>query len=236
VISAVNRGQVHDKAVVVRPSGDSALVVEFEQCIDLAVAARVHALMTWLEEHRPTGMIEAIPGYCTVFVHYDAVQTQFTHLQQLLLKAVADGGAESLPPMRQTIEIPVCYGGEFGPDLPEVAKMNDLGMEDVIRYHTNTDYYVYFTGFLPSFPFLGGMPQVIATRRLSQPRTKVPAGSVGIAGEQTGVYPVASPGGWRIIGRTPVSLFDMGREHPFLLQAGDWVRFVPISENEFWTV
>ena len=131
------------------------------------------------------------------------------------------------------IEIPVCYGGEFGPDLHDVAAHNHLKNEEVIELHSSANYLVYFLGFAPGFPYLGGMPREIAAPRLSTPRTQVLAGSVAIGGHQTGVYPVSSPGGWRIIGRTYLQLFVTARNPPTLLQMGDHVRFVPISRREF---
>lgn len=131
------------------------------------------------------------------------------------------------------VEIPTVYGGEFGPDLGFVASHNHLTEADVVSIHSGTDYLVYMMGFIPGFTYLGGMDPRIATPRLSSPRTHIPAGSVGIAGEQTGTYPSDSPGGWQIIGRTPLSMYDASREEAALLKAGDYVRYVPIDESAF---
>lgn len=137
-----------------------------------------------------------------------------------------------LPPA-QVMELPVYYGGDVGPDLSFVAKYNDLKEEEVIRIHTENSYLIYMMGFSPGFPYLGGMSEKIATPRLKEPRFKTPAGSVGIAGSQTGVYSMETPGGWQIIGRTPVKLYDPSRETPILLKAGNYIRFVPITKEEF---
>ena len=131
------------------------------------------------------------------------------------------------------VEVPTVYGGEFGPDLSFVASHNHLSEDEVIAIHSGTDYLVYMLGFIPGFTYLGGMDSRIATPRLSSPRTLIPAGSVGIAGEQTGTYPSDSPGGWQIIGRTPVTMYDMSKAQAALLKAGDYVRYVPIDESEF---
>jgi KipI family sensor histidine kinase inhibitor len=132
------------------------------------------------------------------------------------------------------VEILTLYGGEFGPDLPFVAEHNGLSINEVIRFHSGTIYPVYMLGFSPGFVYLGGLPEEIATPRLPTPRTLVPTGSVAMAGRQTGVYPIATPGGWRLIGRTPLKLFDPQRDPPTLLRVGDQVRFVPMSEEEYW--
>jgi len=133
----------------------------------------------------------------------------------------------------KVVRIPVVYGGEYGPDLESLAKLHDMTPEQVIEIHSGKDYLIYMLGFTPGFPYLGGMDPKIATPRLKTPRTKIPAGSVGIAGEQTGFYPLDSPGGWQLIGRTPLALFDPEREAPFLLSAGEYVRFCPIPEDRF---
>ncbi|MBQ0140870.1 MAG: 5-oxoprolinase subunit PxpB, partial [Kurthia sp.] len=137
---------------------------------------------------------------------------------------------------KKIIEIPVCYGGEFGPDLDEVACINNLSIENVIAKHSSKDYFVYMLGFAPGFPYLAGVDAEIATPRKQTPRLKIEAGSVGIAGEQTGIYSIATPGGWQIIGRTPKKLFTPEKEKPTLLNAGEWVRFKPISEEEYFQI
>lgn len=136
-------------------------------------------------------------------------------------------------PQPRIIEIPTLYGGDYGPDLPYVAEHNGITTEDVIKIHCSVDYLIYMLGFTPGFPYLGGMSEKIAAPRLSVPRTKIPAGSVGIAGKQTGIYPIESPGGWQLIGRTPLKLYDPKRQPPIVLQAGDYIRFVPISIDKY---
>jgi len=136
------------------------------------------------------------------------------------------------PPPKESV-IPVCYGGEFGPDIAFVAAHNHIGTDDVIRLHSEPSYPIYMLGFSPGFPFLGGLSEKLHTPRLTSPRTRVPAGSVGIANNQTGIYPIASPGGWQLIGRSPVRLFDPQRPEPFLLCAGDTLRFEPITPGEY---
>jgi inhibitor of KinA len=149
-----------------------------------------------------------------------------------LERIIKEIAAAAAPPAR-TVDIPVCYGGEFGPDLAEVAARNGLSAEEVIRIHASAEYLVYMIGFAPGFPYLGGMSGRIAAPRRSTPRLAIPAGSVGIAGEQTGVYPLETPGGWQLIGRTPIALFLPVRSPPSLLRAGDKVRFRPISRMEY---
>lgn len=156
---------------------------------------------------------------------YDFVCSQ---LQQLLAELKDD---KTITP--RLVEIPVCYGGEFGPDLEYVAAFNGLTTEEVIHIHSSGDYLVYMIGFAPGFPYIGGMSEKIATPRRETPRLKIPSGSVGIAGKQTGVYPIETPGGWQLIGRTPLKLFRPDEEPPSLLMAGDKIKFVPISYNDY---
>ncbi len=167
------------------------------------------------------------PAYASILISYDPLRRDAADLEREVRERAARIGEVPLPQPR-TVEIPVRYGGEFGPDLGDVAAHCGLSPEEVIALHSGTDYLVYFLGFSPGFPYLGGMPQQIAAPRLGTPRRQVPAGSVAIGGSQTGVYPVASPGGWRIIGRTPLKLFDPAQDPPALLRMGDHVRFVPL--------
>ncbi|QQE81487.1 5-oxoprolinase subunit PxpB [Alicyclobacillus sp. SO9] len=226
-----------------KTSGDTNLLVQFHHQVDIETSRRVQTLVQWLGEARIPGIVEWSFGYSTVLIEYNPVIVTEPELRARLTSAFeqfSTNRVERLEGNSETssrcVMIPVCYGThgkEFGPDLGQVAHHNEISQEEVVRLHSQPDYYIYFTGFLPSFPFLGGMSPAIATPRLRRPRTRVPAGSVGIAGEQTGIYPVESPGGWQLIGRTPVSLFDLRREHPFLLQAGDWLRFQPIDAETY---
>ena len=210
------------------PSGDSALLVTFGDTIDLATNRRAHALARRLLEAPLAGLGEAVPGYTTLLVHYDPLALGYERalewVQARLGEAGAAGATSLLEPRR--IEVPVIYGGEHGPDLEFVAQHSRLSPEEVVRRHTARDYPVFLIGFTPGFPYLGGLDEHIAAPRLPSPRQRVPAGSVGIAGQQTGIYSVDSPGGWRLIGWTPLRLFDPTRQPPALLAPGDVVRFV----------
>ena len=188
-----------------------------------------------LEEERWEGVVEWIPAYETVTVYYSPLQTDYRTLSIKLIHLAESLSAseEGIDTSAELIYLPTLYGGEHGKDLEKVAQVNQLSEKEVIDFHTETAYLIYMIGFLPGFPYLGGMASEIAAPRLENPRTRVPAGSVGIAGEQTGVYPIDSPGGWNLIGRTPVKLFDASSKEPFLFRAGDRIRFVPISEKEY---
>ena len=214
------------------PAGDSAMVVEFGEGIDAETNARVRLLHHALRDGAHAGIVETVPTYRSLMVHYDPLVLFGDALEDLLLTA-AGRLPEQIREQVRTVEIPVRYGGEAGPDLAEVAAIAGLDQQAVVDLHAGGDYVVFMLGFMPGFPYLGGLPPGIATPRLATPRTAVPAGSVGIAGAQTGIYPSESPGGWRLIGRTPVRLFDPFRSPPTLLEAGDHVRFVPVSQADY---
>ena len=208
--------------------GDSALLVTFGEAIELATNRQAHALARLLQDEPLPGLGEAVPGYTTLLVHYDPLQLDYPEILawvQPRTFMVLKSGKRLLPAPRR-VEVPVFYGGTLGPDLEFVARHNGLDPDDVIRRHTARDYPVYLLGFTPGFPYLGGLDESIAAPRLPSPRQQVPAGSVGIAGQQTGIYAVESPGGWRLIGWTPLKLFDPTRQPPSLLAPGDVVRFV----------
>lgn len=214
-------------------AGDAALVVEFGDKITEEINRRVRSLAAALEENSIPGLAEMVPTYRSLLVHYEPLHLSHKDLVDFVRTILKKGEEYPLPEPR-VVEIPTLYGGEFGPDLSFVAEHNGLSIDEVIRIHSGTIYPVYMLGFSPGFAYFGGLPEEIATPRLPTPRTLVPAGSVALAGQQTGVYPIATPGGWRIIGRTPLKLFDPQRDPPTLLKAGDRVRFVPISEEEYW--
>ena len=172
------------------------------------------------------------PGYSSVLVKFDATRMRHQDLEQLLRKHIARMEKVTLPKPRH-VEIPVCYGREYGPDLQDVAALHGLTADDVVALHSSVEYTVYFLGFVPGFAYLGELPSQLVTPRLAAPRKSVPAGSVGIAKDQTGVYPVSTPGGWRLLGRTPVAMFQPERKEMCLLSIGDGVRFVPISAEKF---
>jgi inhibitor of KinA len=215
-------------------AGDAALVVEFgdEISLDALRANRqVHILAHTLEQNPFPGLGEAVPSYRSLLVHYDPLQLSCGEIEDLVSKALQE--CEDLsPPEPRLIEIPTVYGREFGPDIEFVAEQNGLSVEQVVAIHSSVTYTVYMLGFTPGFPYMGTLSEAIVTPRLATPRQSVPAGSVGIADSQTGIYPIASPGGWRLIGRTPLVLFDPERSPPTVLRPGDRVRFVPIPTIE----
>ncbi len=213
-------------------AGDSALVVEYGRAIDARVNARVRRLRACLGADAAAGILETVPTYRSLLVHYDPLVVSRAALERVLLDADARIGAAD-PTAPRTVTLPVAYGGAFGPDLADVAAHARLEEREVVAIHAAGDYLVYMLGFMPGFPYLGGLSPRLAMPRLATPRTAVPAGSVGLAGGQTGVYPAASPGGWRLIGRTPVRLFDPSKSPPALIEAGDQVRFVAIDPVEF---
>ena len=213
------------------PCGDQAVTVEWGSTIDEHINRQVHAFARKVEALSHPAITEVVPTYRSATVHYRPEVLSYEELKHLLAP-LAQGSAEEAEEL-PVVEIPVCYGGEYGPDLLEVAQHCSLTPEEVIARHTAPTYWIYMLGFTPGFPYLGGMDPSIAAPRRKEPRIHIPAGSVGIAGEQTGVYPIVSPGGWQLIGRTPLRLFDPQKEQPILLSAGAGIRFVPIDEETF---
>ena len=212
-------------------AGDSALVVEFGDEISQEVNRKVLALAAALENSSLPGLGELVPTYRSLLINYDPLSLSCGEVRVLASQVLQ--GCEEKPQLAlRVVEIPVVYGGEFGPDIGFVAEHSGLSVAEVVSLHSGVTYTVYMLGFSPGFAYLGGMPKAIATPRLETPRTLVPAGSVGIAGEQTGIYPIATPGGWRLIGRTTLELFDPERDPPTLMRAGDQVRFVPRGKEE----
>ena len=214
------------------PLGDNAVIMKFGSEISPLVNADIRKMALLLERKRPDGVIEWTPAYTNLTIFYNPLTAEFKEISKVLKKLYKQAKTEKLPDAAEIV-VPTVYGGEFGPDLEFVAKHNNMTVEEVIRIHTDPLYLVYMLGFSPGFPYLGGMNKKIATPRLATPRAKIEAGAVGIAGEQTGIYSLPTPGGWQIIGKTPLKLFDLNREKPSLLQAGDRLRFKQISEDEF---
>ena len=222
------------------PLGDAAVVVHFGDVIGEETHRQVRAFAAYLAKHPFEGLVEYVPAFTTVTVYYDPwiisqkgnlnPYTKVTGFLQRMLPYAVGAGKEQVP---RRVEIPVLYGGESGPDLPYVAEFRGLSPEEVIALHSGQDYLVYMIGFAPGFPYLGGLNPRLATPRRESPRPEVPAGSVGIGGSQTGIYPLPTPGGWPLIGRTPLPLVNPDCTSPCLLQAGDHVRFVPITEEEY---
>lgn len=222
------------------PLGDSAIMITLGESIDEATHRVVRAATARIDRSDLPGVVDQVPAFTSIAVHYDpAVVAKhgrgaepYELLRGRLETLLSDLSIDELPPAR-LVEIPVCYGGDHGPDLDEIARAHDLTPDDVVSIHTAGNFLVYMVGFMPGFAYLGGLSERIATPRRKTPRTAVPAGTVGIGGSQTGVYPLVSPGGWNLIGRTPRAIFDIRRENPTLLATGDRVRFRAITLAEF---
>ena len=214
------------------PGGEKALFIEFGNVITPELNCRVRHMLLAIEKAGIPGVIEAVPTYRSLLLYYDPLQIGYKELRERL-EALEQKPEDSEFPKPTVTEVPTIYGNEYGPDLEFVAKHNGLTPEEVVQIHAGTAYLIYMLGFMPGFVYLGGMSPKIATPRLETPRIKIPGGSVGIAGSQTGIYPAESPGGWQLIGRTPLKLFDPYRQPPALLQAGNYVTFVSITPQEF---
>ncbi|MDF2067106.1 5-oxoprolinase subunit PxpB [Bacillus sp. Cr_A10] len=226
---------------IIKPLGDSALIVQLGEGIDKAIHQKVKNLSELLANSPFEGLTEFVPAYNNITVYYnpyivhtsqksDLNSFEFVsiHMENLVKKMTKNKNESA-----RVISIPVCYGGEYGPDLDTVAQYHNISSEEVIRIHSESECLVYMLGFAPGFPFMGGMDERIATPRKETPRLSIRPGSVGIAGKQTGIYPLETPGGWQIIGRTPLDLFLPQMSPPTLLQAGDIIRFVPISSSDY---
>ncbi len=215
----------------IRQCGDAMLLVEFEPVIDPLVNERVIALAQRIRDRRARGIQDVAPGYCTIGVHFDPLHTDLSALEHAIEHEARQLGSVERLPDRAAIEIPVRYGGEWGPDLDAVAAHAGCSADEVIARHSGRTYRVYMLGFVPGFAYMGRVDASIVMARHRVPRERVPAGSVGIAGEQTGVYPIESPGGWQLIGRTTMAMFDAEHTPPSLVAPGDFVRFVPLRDG-----
>ena len=213
-------------------AGDKAVVMEFGNEISKDINAKIRNVVKSVEEAKVDGIVELLPTYRSLMIMYDPLKIEYSELISTLdfmSSKQVDNEEEKI----KIVEFPTVYGGEYGPDINFVAEHNNITVDEVIKIHTGTDYLVYMMGFTPGFTYLGGMSDKIVTPRLASPRTKIPAGSVGIAGAQTGMYPSETPGGWQLIGRTPLKLYDSDKEPPVMLSAGDYVRYVSVSEEEY---
>ena len=208
-------------------ASDQSLLVTLGSEISLPVHRKVVQLLHALQGARIPGVLNFHPAYCSILIRFDSLVIGHAELEDRVHKLL-DSISTSEPPETRVVEIPVRYGGEFGPDLEGVAAMCGLSTDRVIDLHASTEYTVYFLGFVPGFGYMGRLPSSIMVPRLERPRTQVPAGSVGIANDQTAVYPISTPGGWRLIGRTDVTLFDPERQNLSVLNPGDRVRFCPV--------
>lgn len=218
--------------IIFRLMGDRGLLLEFGDEISLKINQKVRRMNLALQGERIEGVIETVPTYRSLLIVYNPMTLSFEELKRRVKKIESTLEEIDLPKPNLT-RIPVVYGGLYGPDLEEVANYCGITPEEVIRLHCSVTYHIYMVGFMPGFPYMGELPDVLVTPRLKTPRLSVPAGSVGIAQKQTGIYPMESPGGWRLIGRTPLNMFDPNKQPPSLLQMGDLVEFYPISEEEF---
>jgi len=215
-----------------QPASDQSLLIYFGEEISLPTHHKIVKFLKLLQSAPVPGVLNVQPAYTSVLLKFDALKVTHAEIESAVRKSLAHFEDVKLPPPRPR-EIPVCYGGDFGPDLQEVASLHGISAEEVIRLHSSAAYIVYFLGFVPGFAYLGGLPEQLATPRLRAPRKQVPAGSVAIGGNQTGVYPTATPGGWRLIGRTKVKMFNPDSTEGSFLQIGDQVRFVAVSVEEF---
>jgi KipI family sensor histidine kinase inhibitor len=212
--------------------GDCSLLVEFGKQISPDINRKISATVQLMKEQHIEGVVDVIPAFCSLLINYDPRVISFEEIReriQGIIKVDVKAGERK----KKIYEIPVCYGGEYGPDIENIAKHAGLTVEEVIKLHSSRDYLIYMLGFLPGFCYLGGLDERIHTPRLANPRIKINAGSVGIGGSQTGIYPLDSPGGWQLMGMTPVKTYDPEREKPILVEAGDYIRFVPIDEAEY---
>jgi KipI family sensor histidine kinase inhibitor len=207
------------------PLGDSSVLVQLGDEIDFAINQHVHVLANLIDASALHGIVETIPAYATLLVHYDPLVLSFTQIKNLLRTSIAQT-EESLSRKPRLVEVPVRYGGAYGPDLESVASHCGLQHEEVVRIHNERIYTVFMMGFTPGFPYMGKLDDILITTRLQTPRTRVSAGTVAIAGSQTGIYSIDSPGGWRLIGWTPLKLFAPELESPFLFSPGDEVKFI----------
>lgn len=228
--------------IEIKPLGETALTVQFGTKISSSSNQKVMALGKKLQLESFPGFIEYTPAFSSLTVFYDPFAVKKAYIEQekspfFIVSAIVERMILTLVETKnndsRTVEIPVCYGGDFGPDLEFVAAHNQLSVHEVIQLHAAAEYPVYMIGFAPGFPYLGGLSEKLASPRRSSPRASIPAGSVGIAGTQTGVYPISTPGGWQVIGRTPMALFQPDQEQPSVLAAGDTVKFIPITKEEY---
>ena len=221
---------MHETSILT--AGDSSLLIQFGNEISPEINQKIKATVQLMREQHIEGVLDVIPAFCSLLINYDPrviSYSEITKRMKKLLKAETKVGEEK----KKVFEIPVCYGGKYGPDLAYIAEHAGMTEEEVIALHSSKDYLIYMLGFLPGFCYLGGLDERLHTPRLATPRIKIDAGSVGIGGSQTGIYPMDSPGGWQLMGMTPVKTYDPEREVPILVEAGDYIHFVPVDEEEY---
>ena len=218
--------------IKIHTAGDSSVLIEFGQEISPEINAKITAFVHLMKAQHVEGVKDMIPAFTSLLINYDPRVVNYGALKERLEKLLKLEVSQETAPSR-IFDIPVCYGGEYGPDLENIAMHANLSTQEVIDIHSSEDYLIYMLGFLPGFSYLGGLDERIHTPRLANPRIKIPAGSVGIGGSQTGIYPLDSPGGWQLLGLTPVKTYDPNREIPILFEAGDYIHFVPVTEKIF---
>jgi inhibitor of KinA len=218
--------------VEIVPLGDSAITITFGNKIDERIHKQIHQFLNVFRGNMVVGVLECIPAYTSISIFYNPSIISYNQLKKKVYStyeaALKTTKIESI-----VYRIPVYYGGETGPDLRFIAEYNNLSEQEVVNYHANKEYLIHMIGFVAGFPYLGGLSDKITAPRLEKPRPKIAAGSVGIGGSQTGIYPAEVPSGWRIIGITPLRLFDIENEIPSLLSAGNYVTFLPVDYEEF---
>lgn len=214
------------------PSGDCAVTVEFSDSISEEANRKIRALYDNIQKEKIKGIVDLVPAFCSLLVSYDPRLISYNSLCSKLERFLTMTSGEEVK-QKKVVAIPVCYEDEYGPDLQFVAEHAGLSAQEVIEIHTSREYLIYMLGFQPGFPYLGGLDERIFTPRLSTPRTLIRAGSVGIGGEQTGLYPLASPGGWQLIGTTPVKAYNPNKTPSIPYEAGDYIRFYPITKKRF---
>lgn len=213
-------------------AGDASLLIEFGKEISPEINSKITGVVQLMKEQHIEGVVDVIPAFCSLLINYDPRVISYDEITKRM-KRILKMDVRAGETKKRVFEIPVCYGGKYGPDLGFIAENAGLTEEEVIKIHSSRDYLIYMLGFLPGFCYLGGLDERIHTPRLANPRIKISAGSVGIGGSQTGIYPLDSPGGWQLMGMTPVKTYDPNREIPILLSAGDYIRFVPVEEEEY---
>ena len=213
------------------PAGDAAMVVEFGDCIDEQINRNVQAYAAAVRQSHWKGVMDVVPTFRSLMICFDPLCQSYTGLKKKVMQMHISQETQSQS--RKVWLVPCCYGREFGPDLPGMSKALGLSQKEIVQMHESVDYRIYMLGFLPGFVYLGGLPEQIAMPRLNEPRTSIPARSVGIGGSQTGVYPLASPGGWRLIGQTPLEFYDPSREEPVWCHAGEFLRFIAVSPHDY---
>lgn len=221
--------------VEIVPLGDSAITITFGNKIDEGIHQQIHQFLHVFRRNKVVGVFECVPAYTSISIFYDPVRITYSQLEKKVF-SIYKSAMETPQIESYVYRIPVYYGGETGPDLRFIAQYNNISEQEVVNNHANKEYLIHMIGFVAGFPYLGGLSHKISAPRLEKPRPKIAAGSVGIGGSQTGIYPAEVPSGWRIIGITPLRLFDIENENPSLLSAGNYVTFLPVDYEEFLTI